>query len=394
MLKNRRESVGIPRRSLLLGALGACLADVACGSRASVAAASPTGAASSPSGIPVASGRSPKRVLILGGTSFLGPEVVAIARACGHTLTLFNRGKTNPQLFPDIEKLRGDRKTGELDALKGRTWDVVIDTSGHLPREVADAAALLHDAKQYIFISSISVYDRPPAAGVDEFAPVGRLTDPTIETIDDKTYGPLKAACERAVAERMPGKTTIVRPGLIVGPGDPTDRFTYWPVRLSAGGEVMAPGDPTDPVQIIDVRDLAAWIVRSFEEQFMGVYNAVGPSKPLGVGEFLGAVKTAVGSSAALTWVDASFLEAHKVAAWSDMPVWIPGRGEEAGIAKVSSARAIAKGLSFRPIRNTARDTLKWWKEEPEERRAKLHAGISRAREREVLAAFHARPKP
>ncbi len=391
MAEDRPKPLEMPRRSLLLGALGASVGGLACGSSSGargsdVAAPSASPSSRGTSTVP----KTPKKVLILGGTSFLGPEIVEIAQAHGHTITLFNRGKTNPQLFPNIEKLQGDRKKSALDALKGRTWDVVIDTSGYFPRQVTESAGILREAKQYIFVSSISVYDKPPASGVDEDGAVGKLEDPTIEKIDGKTYGPLKAACERAAEAQMPGKVTVVRPGLIVGPGDPTDRFTYWPVRLDGGGEVIAPGQPSDPVQIIDVRDLAAWIVTAFEEGHMGVYNAVGPAKPIGIGEMLEAVKTSVGSSATLTWVDAPFLESEKVSPWGDMPVWM-GPGDDAGLARVSSARAIAKGLVFRPIGDTARDTLKWWKELPEARRAKKGAGISRDREREVLAAFTAR---
>ncbi|MBX3225421.1 MAG: NAD-dependent epimerase/dehydratase family protein [Labilithrix sp.] len=329
------------------------------------------------------------KVLILGGTSFLGPAIVEVAQARGHMLALFNRGQTNPQRFPNVETLHGDRTKSELDALRGRTWDVVIDTSGYFPRAVTESATLVRDAKQYIFISSISVYAAPPQGGVDENGAVGELEDPSVETIGGETYGPLKAACERAAEAAMPGKVTVIRPGLIVGPGDPTDRFTYWPVRLDAGGEVMAPGSPSDPVQIIDVRDLAAWIVTVFEDGHTGVYNAVGPAKPIGIRELLDATKSALGSPATLTWVDEDFLASQKVSPWSDMPVWV-GAGEDAGMARVSSARAIDKGLTFRPIGDTARDTLEWWKRQSDERRAKPGGWISRDREREVLTAFKA----
>ncbi len=384
MFQRRRAAIETSRRSFLLGALALGGAGIACGPTGA-GAASPSGKASD-----TPRSRTPKKVLILGGTSFLGPEIVEIAQARGHTITLFNRGKTNPQLFPNVEKLHGDRKKSDLGALKGRTWDVVVDTSGYFPRHVTESAGLLRDAKQYIFISSISVYDKPPPGGVDENGAVGKLKDPTVEKIDEETYGPLKAACERAAEEQMPGKVTVIRPGLIVGPGDPTDRFTYWPVRLDAGGEVMAPGAPSDPVQVIDVRDLAAWIVTVLEEGHIGVYNAAGPAKPTGIGAFLDGMKSALGSSATLTWVDEAFLASQKVSPWSDMPVWV-GSGEDAGMARVSSARAIAKGLAFRPIGETARDTLAWWKAQPEERRTKPGAGLSREREREVLAASKAR---
>jgi 2'-hydroxyisoflavone reductase len=333
--------------------------------------------------------KAPKRILILGGTQFLGPEIVEIAGARGHKLTLFNRGKTNPQLFPNIEKLHGDRNTGDLAALDGRTWDAVIDTSGYFPRAVNEAAAHLASASQYVFISTISVFEHPPKSGVDETGAVGKLDDPNVEKVDGKTYGPLKAACERAAEAKFPGRATIIRPGLIVGPGDPTDRFTYWPVRLDAGGDVLAPGQPSDPVQVIDVRDLAAFVVLTVERDTTGTFNAVRQSEPIGT--MLGEVAKGVGSSAKLTWVDAAFLESKKVAPWSDMPVWIPGDSEDAGMARVDVRKALAAGLTFRPLSTTARDTIAWWKEQPEERRAKKRGGLSREREREVLEAFRAR---
>ncbi|HEY3244258.1 MAG TPA: SDR family oxidoreductase [Phycisphaerae bacterium] len=329
-----------------------------------------------------------KKLLILGGTGFLGPHVVEFARKRGHTLTLFNRGKTHPQLFPDIEKLHGDRN-GDLKSLEGRQWDAVLDNSGYVPRQVRDSAELLKDNVQhYVFISTISVYADTSKPGMDESAPVGKLPDETVEKVTGETYGPLKALCEQAVEKSLPGRATVIRPGLIVGPGDPTDRFTYWPVRLDRGGEVLAPGDPSDPIQLIDVRDLAEWIVRVIEQSITDVYNATGPKGTLTMGEMLQACQAASKSAARLTWVDADFLEQQKVSAWEDMPVWLPPRGETAGAAKVNAQKAIAKGLTFRPIAVTAKDTLDWFKSEPDERRSKLKAGISPEREAEVLAAW------
>jgi 2'-hydroxyisoflavone reductase len=333
----------------------------------------------------------PMKILILGGTKFLGPELVDAARARGHTLTLFNRGKTNPGLFPDVEKLHGDRDDGTLDALRGRTWDVVVDTSGFVPRKVKATAELLASARQYLFVSSISVYDKAPKSGVDESGKVGALADPNVEKVDEATYGPLKAACERAAEAAMPGKVTSVRPGLIVGPGDGSDRFTYWPVRLKEGGDVMAPGTPADPVQYIDVRDLAAWMIVAAERGLVGVYNATGPAETQGVGGFLTRINAAAGGHARLEWVDAKFLASQKVEAWSDMPVWVDPASDDAGVSRVSCKKAIAEGLVFRPLEATAKDTLAWFEALPAERRQKLRAGISRAREAEVLAAFRAR---
>jgi 2'-hydroxyisoflavone reductase len=328
-----------------------------------------------------------KRILILGGTGFLGPALVELAKPRGHVLTLFNRGKTRPQLFPDVEKLHGDRD-GQLDALKGRQWDAVIDNSGYVPRHVKLSAELLApNVKRYLFVSSISVYrdDLPP--GADEDAPLQTIVDPTNEDVREN-YGALKALCEKAAEAALPGRTIVVRPGLIVGPGDPTDRFTYWPVRLDRGGDVLAPGDGTDPTQLVDVRDLAAFMLGLVEAEETGAYHAVGPTPPLPMKALLERVREGVGTKARLTWVPWPFLKEREIQPWSDLPVWIPA-AEGAGLASVNNARAVAKGLRFRPIADTARDTLAWWKTLPEERRGKpLRAGLSAEKERKVLAAW------
>ena len=331
------------------------------------------------------------RLLILGGTGYLGPQIVEIARARGHELTLFNRGKTNPQLFPDIEKLRGDRD-GDLEALKNRKWDAVVDTSGYVPRTVKASAELLAPSvKQYVFISTLSVFDDTSREGLDETSPVAQLPAGQEKTEDVMAYyGALKALCERAAETAMAGRVTNIRPALIVGPGDPTDRFTYWPVRMSEGGEMLAPGDGRDPVQFIDVRDLAAWIVRVVERRHVGTFNAPGPSRKLEMRAFLDAVRTGTSSKATLAWVPASFLEAREVQPWSDLPAWVPVSADTRGFATVSNAKAVAHGLQFRPAAETARDTLSWWTTLPAERRAKPRAGLTREREREVLAAWHA----
>ena len=335
----------------------------------------------------------PLRILILGGTGFLGPALVEAARARGHRLTLFNRGKTRPGLFPELEKLHGDRD-GKLDALRGRDWDAVVDTSGYVPRIVRASAELLAPhVGRYLFVSSISVYADSPAP-LDEGSKVATMPDETSEEVR-RWYGPLKALCERAAERALPGRALSVRPGLIVGPGDPTDRFTYWPARFDRGGEVLAPGDGRDPVQLVDVRDLAAWMVKALEDGLAGTFNAVGPAATLPVAGLLEACRVP-GREATLRWVDAAFLRREKVEPWSDLPVWIPGDGEDAGMARTSNARAVARGLSFRPVGETARDTLAWWKGLPEERRAKPRAGLTPAREAEVLAAWRkaaARPR-
>ena len=339
----------------------------------------------------------PLKILILGGTGFTGPFQVKYALTRGHKVTVFNRGKTHPGELPDgVEQLIGDRN-GQLDALKGRKWDVVIDNPTMLPKWVHDAAEILKgNVDRYIFISTISVYADASKPGVDETAPLAKYdgADAMKETRDTVTaskfalYGPLKALSEKEVEKWFPGKSLIIRPGLIVGPRDETDRFSYWPVRIDRGGEVLAPGHPGDPVQFIDARDLAEWTIRMAEQGATGVYNATGPNPPLTIGGMLEGIKTALGSDATLTWAPADFLEKEKVAPWSDMPVWVPPAGEDGGMGAVSIKRALEKGLTFRPLAETARETLAWFKSQPKERQEKLKAGITPEREAEVLAAW------
>ncbi|MCE9669026.1 SDR family oxidoreductase [Myxococcus stipitatus] len=333
----------------------------------------------------------PLNILILGGTKFLGPALVESARARGHTVTLFNRGKTNPGLFPDVEKLQGDRdptKGEGLKALEGRKWDAVVDTSGYVPRIVKASAELLApNVGQYVFVSSISVYKDLSKPGINESSLVATVDDPTTEDVG-KHYGALKALCEQAAEAAMPGRALNIRPGLIVGPDDPTDRFTYWPVRVARGGDVLAPGDGQDPVQFIDARDLAAFIILGVEKRLAGVYNATGPTRSLSMREFLETTKTALGSDARFVWADVDFLTKQKVEPWSDMPVWMPRTGEEGGLGMTSIDKALAAGITFRPTADTVRDTVAWFKTEPAEHQAKLRAGLSPEREKEVLAAL------
>ena len=333
----------------------------------------------------------PMRILILGGTGFIGPHQVRYAQQRGHKLTLFNRGKTNPGLFPEIEKLEGDRAVGNYASLKGRDWDVVIDNPTTLPRWVREAAAVLKGhTKNYVFISTISVYAANDTPGADEAAAVATTTEPASEDAR-RLYGPLKALAEKEAEKAFPGKTAVIRPGLIVGPGDYSDRFTYWPARLQRGGEVLAPGTPNDPVQIIDARDLAEFSIRVAEEGITGTYNATGPQATLTMAEMLGGIRSVMSNDAHLTWVSADFLQAEKVNAWSDMPVWIPPEGDYRGFAQRDIRKAIAKGLTFRPLAVTAKDTLDFYNAEPEERRVKLRAGLAPAREQEVLTKWKAR---
>jgi 2'-hydroxyisoflavone reductase len=334
------------------------------------------------------------RILILGGTGFTGPYQVRYALSRGHKVTTFNRGKTHPGELPnEVEQLVGDRN-GKLDALKDRQWDVAIDNPTTLPAWVRDAAQVLKGkVERYVFVSTISVY-ADTSKGVDETAPLAKYdgSDPFKETLEAmkasgyKTYGPLKALSEQEAEKWFSGKTLIVRPGLIVGPRDETDRFTYWPVRVDRGGEVLTPGTPNDPVQLIDARDLAEWTIRMVENRETGIYNATGPAKPLGIGEMLDRIKDALDSKAKFTWAPADFLKAQKIEAWSDMPVWT---GDESGMARTSISRALAKGLTFRPLADTARDTFAWFKSQSQDRQSHLKAGLTPEREAEVLAAWH-----
>ncbi len=342
---------------------------------------------------PVEKASSPIRLLVLGGTGFLGPQIVEHAMARGHTITLFNRGRTRPHLFESLEKLEGDRdpKVGDgLKALEGdREWDAVIDTSGYVPRIVDASASLLKDrVKHYSFVSSISVYADHSKPDMNEDDPVGQLTDPTVERVDGETYGPLKAACERAAEAAMPGRVANVRPGLIVGPGDPTDRFTYWPARIAKGGEVLCPNSPDDPMQFIDARDLGAWLVHLAEQRTAGVFNAVGPFEGTTIGAVCNVCKEVSGSDATLTWVPWDFLQEQGVAPWQEMPAWVPPQGDSAGFGRRSFARAKAAGLTTRPVRDTVAATLEYWKSLPEERRSRMRAGIAAEKEATVLKAW------
>jgi 2'-hydroxyisoflavone reductase len=372
-----------------LAGLVACRPTAAPGTTTPTAASPPATAASPPlAPEPVLLGGANLKILVLGGTGFLGPHLVEAMKKRGHTPTLFNRGKTRPELFPDVEKLRGDRD-GDLTALKDRKWDAVIDTSGYVPRIVRASAELLApNVRQYVFISSISVYAETVTPNPDETHPVLTIPDPKTEEVMEN-YGALKALCEQAAESALPGRTTNIRPGLIVGPGDPTDRFTYWPVRVAAGGEVLAPGTRTDPIQIIDVRDLADFILTTLEKGHVGVFNATGPQHTLTIEAALTACKAASGSDATFTWADAKWLESRQVMPWSDMPAWVPFEADGVGMSTIRTTKAIAHGLTYRPLDDTLRATLEWWQTLPPERRAKPRAGITRERETTVLAAWH-----
>jgi 2'-hydroxyisoflavone reductase len=347
----------------------------------------------------VAAGPAKKlRILILGGTGFTGPHQVRYALARGHKVTLFNRGRQAREWPGEVEELIGDRNTGDLKALEGREWDVCIDNPTTLPFWVRDAGRVLQGkVRHYVFISTVSVYaanDKPEDESAAVLPYAGK--DPMAETAETfrahvgELYGPLKAVSEQEAQRQFPGMATIIRPGLIVGPGDETDRFTYWPVRLARGGEVLGPGDGTDPVQFIDARDLAEWTIRMAEARTLGVFNATGPQRPLGMRDMLAGIAAATGSAARITWVATDFLEARQVSAWSDLPVWVPGQGDSAGFARRNIGKAFDAGLAFRPLATTAADTLAWFRQQPETRQAKLRAGMTLQREAELLEQWRA----
>jgi 2'-hydroxyisoflavone reductase len=325
------------------------------------------------------------RLLVLGGTKFLGRAAVEAALERGHEVTLFNRGETNPELFPEAEKLRGDRD-GDLSALEGRDWDAVIDPSGFVPRVVRASAELLRDAVgHYVFVSSISVYREPYQPGFDEDAPVFEV-EPKTESVDEE-YAELKAACERVLEEILPGAHASVRAGLIVGPHDPTGRFTYWPLRFAAGGDVLAPRPPEREVQYVDVRDLGAWLVRAAEERTAGTFNAARPAASFG--DLLETCRSVAGSESRIVWADEAFLVEQGVGQWMELPLWLAG--DDAPFLEADVSRAVDEGLSFRPVPETVADTLAWARQTgvslvtPGVRGS---AGMDPAREAELLEAW------
>jgi 2'-hydroxyisoflavone reductase len=338
------------------------------------------------------------KILILGGTGFLGPATIEAAQARGHQVTMFNRGKTRPELFPGVEKLHGDRdpKKGEgLKALEKGTWDAVIDNSAYYPRMVAASAGLLAPrVRQYLILSSISAYKEPnPEAGTED-APLATMPDPTLEDMGKnyEYYGALKALCEQAAQKAMPGRTTVIRPGYIVGPDDPSGRFTYWPARFDRGGEVAVPGTPSDPLQIIDVRDLATWLVLLVEQRTLGVFNACGPAQRLAWGTVVGACQKAGNPSSKPVWIPGDFIAAQKDL---EFPIWAPYAGETKGFHTWRNDRAVKAGLRFRPAEQTVKDTLAWYRtqEKLEKGRNKL-AGPTAEQEAKVIATWRERGGP
>jgi 2'-hydroxyisoflavone reductase len=335
------------------------------------------------------------RILILGGTGFTGPYQVAYAVARGHHVTVFNRGRTPADLPESVVRLSGDRDQGELDALKGASWDVVIDNPTTLPFWVRDAARVLEgNVDRYVFTSTLSVYAAQGLSRIDEDSPLLpydgdplAVTPAEFQENPGPLYGPMKAASEREAVRWFGEQTTIIRPGLIVGPGDQSDRFTYWPLRIARGGEILAPGDGSDPVQIIDARDLAEWTVRVAEDGVTGTFNATGPRARLSMAEQLYGIRAALPGDVDLrfTWVLEDFLARHEVRPWMEMTTWMG----DSPLSETRIARALAAGLTFRPLAVTATDTLAWFRSLPAERQAQPRTGLDAAKERAVLAAWH-----
>jgi len=329
------------------------------------------------------------RILVLGGTVFLGRHIVEASLADGHEVTLFNRGIHLPDLFPDVEKLRGDRG-GDLEALVGREWDAVIDTSGHVPADVRRSCRLLAPrTNHYTFISSINVYPDYGIVGIDESATVDTIEgdEPTEMTFEN--YGALKALCEAEVERAMPGRNSSIRAGLIVGPHDYSDRFTYWPTRVAAGGRVLAPGSSDRQIQMIDVRDLAAWVVKTAVDNISGVYNATGPDRRLTMGTLLTTCANVCGVPIEVEWVEDDFLVANNVGPWIELPLWIPRNTGSDGLFQINIDRARRSGLAFRPLEETIGALLQWTASLPADRTPR--AGMSAARERELLALWDER---
>lgn len=331
-------------------------------------------------------------LLIIGGTRFLGRALVDAARAAGHRVTLFNRGRSNPNLYNDLESFIGDRDH-DLDRLAGRRWDAVIDTCGYTPAQVIRSVeALKESVDRYILISTLSVYADFKQPGIDETYPVGKLEDESIEDVNGETYGPLKALCEQAAEQILPGRVLVIRPGLIVGPYDLSDRFAYWPNRIAQGGNVLAPGDPGQRISFIDVRDLAAWIVRMAEQGAIGIYNADGPGNPITMGDLLEACSQIADSESNLVWVSENFLLEQGVTPWSELPLWIPASDPDtAGFSLVDTRKAIAVGLRFRPVTETVLDTLDWLNTRPADHL--WRAGLDRAKEVRLLESWQAQAR-
>ena len=325
------------------------------------------------------------RILILGGTKFIGPHLIDAATRRGHEITLFNRGETNPDEFDEYEQLRGDRDEGDYGALTDGEWDAVIDTSAYWPRAVREALDVLQGSvEHYVFVSTISVYDEYDPDGYDEDAPLATVDDPETEEVDKDTYGGLKVLCEKEL-DAFEGTVTIVRPGLVAGPRDTTDRFTYWPVKFCRGGDILVPGRPTHPIQYIDVRDLAEFALRVIDDRTAGTFNVVTPRGEHTMGDLVKACRLESMDPGTAYWVAGDFLRDRGVQAWNGLPLWVPPESSLAGIPHCISERAVQAGLEFTPLRQTVGDTLGWFLAA---RHDELKVGLSDDRESELLTEY------
>ncbi len=332
-----------------------------------------------------------RTLLILGGTGFIGPHLTEQALARGWKVTHFNRGKRDPDGVANVETLNGDRK-GQLDSLVDRRWDAVVDNTGYIPKYCKMSADLLAPNTDYcLFISSISAY-ASFAKPNDEKSATGVLENKDQEEITNETYGPMKALCEQYVRDAYGERCSIVRPGYIVGPLDPTDRFTYWPVRVARGGDMAAPGTPDDPIQVVDVRDLVHFMLDLVERRVKGDFNAVTPPGALTMGQLIDTSLKVTGADTKVTWIDEDFLAANLKPEEMSFAPWGPMRGEEAGGSLTGIERSLAEGLKSRPLAETVRDTLAWHETRPDERKTALRSGFTPEREAAILAAWRARP--
>ena len=332
-----------------------------------------------------------KTMLILGGTGFIGPHMTELALARGWKVTHFNRGKRDADGVPNVETLHGDRK-GQLDSLKGRKWDVVVDNTGYIPKFQKMSVDILAPNTGYcLYISSISAYasfEKPNDIG----SPTGVLENKDQEEITNETYGPMKALCEQYVRDGYGSRSSIVRPGYIVGPLDPTDRFTYWPVRVAKGGEMAVPGTPADPIQVVDVRDLVAFMMELVDRRVDGYFNAVTPPGAITMGQLMDTSKKVSGADTSLTWIDEDFLAANLKPEEMNFAPWSPMKGPEAGGSLTGMSHSAKEGLRARPLEETVRDTLAWHETRPAERKAALRSGFTAENEAAILAAWRARP--
>ena len=338
---------------------------------------------------PQARGGGALKILFMGGTGFIGPHMVQALLDQGHQLTLFNRGKSNPGIFGDLELIKGDRFTDDIQQLAGREWDVVIDTAAYVPRAVNSLLATLKLAtlKQYLFISTISVYEDFSKPGISETSPTATMPDSSSEDVN-QYYGALKVLCEQAAEASLPGRVTSVRCGMIVGPGDHTDRFTYYPERAFRGGDMLAPGAPADPIQTLDVRDLADWVAHCVAQRIVGTFNATSAVGQQSFGEVLELSKRLLNPAVKLHWVPSDFLLEQGLQQMQDLPFWVDPAGSLGGVWRVDTRKAIAAGLQTGALANTIGDTHAWYQAQPAKRREALRAGLSMPREEEVLLAW------